>query len=188
MIFDDVEYRAWDPYRSKLAAAILKGLSPTVVEEGQHVLYLGTSTGTTASHVSDLIGGKGLLMGVEFSPRVAREFIERVAKPRANVIPCVADARDPSNYPQIGKVDVIYCDIAQPDQTQIAIANCASYLKQGGRLLLVVKSRSIDVLKEPKEIFEREAEKLQQAGYVVANIIDLRPYDKDHALIEAVLD
>jgi fibrillarin-like pre-rRNA processing protein len=186
LIIDTEEYRVWDPHRSKLAAGLLKGLPPTVVNEGDRVLYLGTSTGTTASHVSDIIGSKGILIGVEFAPRVAREFIEKVAKRRENVIPFVADARNPAKYLQVGRVDLVYCDIAQPDQTKIAIENCGLHLRRGGILLLIVKSRSIDVLRDPSEVFQEEAGKLRDAGFRVEKIIDLKPYDRDHALIEAI--
>ncbi len=179
------EFRTWDPFRSKLAAAVIKGLPGTVVGEGGKVLYLGASTGTTISHVSDLVGPGGLVVGVEFSPRVAREFVERVARERMNVIPFVADARDPSKY-SVAKVDVVYCDIAQPDQTEIAIANCAALLKPGGTLLLVVKSRSIDVLKDPERVFREEREKLVAGGFEVKTMIELSPFEKNHALIYAV--
>lgn len=178
------EFRAWDPFRSKLAAAIIKGLPSDVIPEGAKVLYLGASTGTTISHVSDLVGPTGLVVGVEFAPRVAREFVERVARERKNVIPFVADARDPSKY-AVTWVDVVYCDIAQPDQTEIALANCEKLLKKGGSIVLVVKSRSIDVLKEPSEVFEEEGRKLESAGFVVKSVIELSPFDKDHALILA---
>jgi fibrillarin-like pre-rRNA processing protein len=182
---DGKEFRRWDPFRSKLAAAIIKGLSSDLISEGMRVLYLGTSTGTTPSHVSDLVGERGLLVGVEFAPRVAREFLENVARRRKNVIPFVADARDPSRY-AVSKVDVVYCDIAQQDQTEIALSNCESLLKPGGALLLIVKSRSIDVLKEPRLVFEEEAKKLERGGFRVESVIDLRPYDKDHAIIYAL--
>jgi fibrillarin-like pre-rRNA processing protein len=181
---DGVEYRTWDPFRSKLAAAILKGLPDDIIKEGSKVLYLGASTGTTASHVSDLVGVDGLVLGVEFAPRVAREFIEHVARERRNVIPFVSDARDPSKY-SIAKVDVVYCDIAQPDQTEIAITNCEQLLKKNGTLLLVVKARSIDVLKEPAQIYKEECKKLQEAGFVIRSVVELSPFDKDHALIFA---
>jgi len=182
---DGVEYRTWDPFRSKLAAAILKGVPEDVVREGDRVLYLGASTGTTASHISDIVGAGGLVIGVEFAPRVAREFVERVARERKNVIPFVADARDPSKY-AVAEVDVVYCDIAQPDQTEIAIANCARLLKKGGRLLLTVKARSIDVLKDPARVFEEERSKLVKAGFTVEQVVDLKPFEKDHALITAL--
>jgi len=184
LLRDGVEYRTWDPFRSKLAAAILKGLPDDVIREGSKVLYLGASTGTTASHVSDLAGERGVVVGVEFAPRVAREFVERVARERKNVIPYVSDARDPSKY-SVVKVDVVYCDIAQPDQTEIAVANCAKLLRKGGTLLLVVKARSIDVLKEPKEVFAAERAKLESAGFHVRSVIELSPFDKDHALVFA---
>ncbi len=178
------EWRTWDPFRSKLAAAIIKGLPDEVIVEGSKVLYLGVSTGTTASHVSDLIGESGLLVGVEFSPRVAREFVEKVARERKNVIPFVCDARDPSKY-ALSKVDVVYCDIAQPDQTEIAVANCERLLKPGGKLLLVVKARSIDSLKEPEAVFADEKAKLERSGFRIVTTIELSPFDKDHALIYA---
>jgi fibrillarin-like pre-rRNA processing protein len=179
-----VEYRSWDPFRSKLAAALLKGMPEGVIKEGDRVLYLGASTGTTASHVSDIVGDQGLVIGVEFAPRVAREFVEHVARERKNVIPFVVDARDPSKY-ALAQVDVVYCDIAQPDQTEIAMANCDRLLRKGGRLLLAVKARSIDVLKEPERVYEEERAKLEKAGFRVEQVVDLRPFEKDHALISA---
>jgi len=184
VVIGGIEYRTWDPFRSKLAAAILKGLPDDTIEEGDKVLYLGTSTGTTPSHVSDIIGEKGLLIGVEFAPRVAREFVENVARLRANVIPYVADARDPSKY-NISKVDVVYCDIAQPDQTEIAMENCRAMLRPGGKLVLVVKARSIDVLRDPDAIFKEERKKLEGRGFRVESIYELSPFEKDHALILA---
>ena len=163
---------------------MLKGLPGDIVGVGAKVLYLGASTGTTASHVSDIVGEDGLLVGVEFAPRVAREFVEHVARERRNVIPFVADARDPEKY-AVAKFDVVYCDIAQPDQTEIAIANCRALLRKGGVLLLVVKARSIDVLKDPERVFAEESTKLQKAGFRVNRIIELSPFDKDHALVFA---
>lgn len=180
------EYRLWDPFRSKLAAAMLKGLPIDVIREGDRVLYLGTSTGTTSSHASDIVGESGLVFGVEMSSRVAREFVENVARARMNVIPYVADARNANSFTTLGRVDVVYCDIAQQDQTEIAIENCRVHLKKGGRLVLIVKARSIDVLAIPKEIFKQEERKLALAGFTVEKVIELDPYDKDHAIIVAL--
>ena len=185
LVLDGAEYRTWDPFRSKLAAATLKGLPDDVIKEGDKVLYLGTSTGTTPSHVSDILGERGILVGVEFAPRVAREFVENVARRRRNVVPYVADAREPQKY-SIMKFDAVYCDIAQQDQTQIAILNCDKLLRSGGTLLLIVKARSIDVVREPKDLFREEARKLEKAGFRVVSVIDLVPFDKDHAMIYAL--
>jgi fibrillarin-like pre-rRNA processing protein len=184
LLRDGEEYRTWDPFRSKLAAAILKGLPEDVIGPGDKVLYLGTSTGTTPSHVSDIVGEEGLVIGVEFAPRVARDFVENVARHRKNVIPFVADARDPSKY-SIAMADVVYCDIAQPDQTEIAIKNCRMLLKKGGRLLLAVKARSINVLDEPARVYREEVCKLEAAGFMVEQVIELSPFEKDHAMVYA---
>ncbi|MCX8188569.1 MAG: fibrillarin-like rRNA/tRNA 2'-O-methyltransferase [Nitrososphaeria archaeon] len=180
----DIEYRLWDPFRSKLAAAIINGLNFFPFKDGARVLYLGASTGTTVSHVSDIVKDNGIVFAVEFSPRVANEFIDRCAKFRKNIITIVEDARKPENYVGIfGKVDVVYCDIAQPDQTEIAIKNCKMFLRKDGILMLIVKSRSIDVVKEPTKIFEEEEKKLKSSGFEVLQKIELSPFDKDHALI-----
>lgn len=183
---DDLEYRIWEPYRSKLAGAILKNLKENPIKESSYVLYLGASTGTTVSHVSDIIGNTGIVFAVEPSARVAREFLENVASRRKNIIPILMDARSYLKYyGYFGLVDVVYSDIAQPDQTDIAINNCKCYLKSGGDLIIVIKTRSIDVLSEPKLVTQNEARKLQDNKFQILQTINLEPFDKDHALIHA---
>lgn len=180
-----IEYRVWDPFRSKLAAVIMNGLEIFPFKEKSKVLYLGVSTGTTISHISDIVGPGGIIFGVEHSSRVARDFLDRVASYRKNIIPIMQDARQPQQYFSVfGKVDVVYVDIAQPDQTEIAIANCKMYLKNEGYLFLVIKTRSIDVTKAPRKIIENEKKKLQ-TNFELEQVIDLMPYDKDHAIFIA---
>lgn len=182
----DVQYRLWDPYRSKMASAIMNGM-PMPLSYGASVLYLGASTGTTVSHVSDVVGSSGVVFAVEHTSRVARDLLDRVARHRSNVIPVLQDARQPSEYFSVfGKVDVVYCDIAQPDQTSIAINNCKRYLSSGGHLLLAVKARSIDVASNPGVIFKQEASKL--SDFEVLHTQNLMPYHKDHVMILALYD
>jgi len=181
----DEEFRAWDPFRSKLAAAIMNGLSILPIVRKSKVLYLGVSTGTTASHVSDIVGPSGIVFGVEHTSRVAREFLDRVASHRSNIVPILQDARNPKEYFSVyGTVDVVYVDIAQPDQTEIAILNCKTYLKKGGYLILVIKTRSIDVTKDPSEIVRNEIKKLKE-NFEIIQEINLEPYEKDHSIIIA---
>jgi fibrillarin-like pre-rRNA processing protein len=183
---DDEEYRIWDPFRSKLAAALKKGLRDFPISPGDKILYLGASTGTTVSHVSDLVGNKGLVFAVEPAVRVARELIENVASRRKNVIPIIEDARRPDSYFSIfGNVDLVYCDIAQSDQTDIAIKNCKAFLKNKGIMLIVIKTRSIDVTMSPHSVVAMESEKLRQNNFRINQKINLDPFDKDHALIHA---
>jgi len=180
-----IEYRVWDPFRSKLAASIIKDLEEFPFQEKSSVLYLGVSTGTTISHISDIVGPKGVIFGVEHSSRVARDFLDRVASHRKNIIPIIQDARQPQDYSSVyNKMDIVYCDIAQPDQTEIAISNCKLYLKNNGYLFLVIKTRSIDVTQPPKKIIEGELKKLK-INFEILQQIDLYPYDKDHAMIIA---
>lgn len=183
---EDVEYRVWNPFRSKLAATILKDVPLPFLHPDIRILYLGTSTGTTVSHLSDLVGPGGSIYGVEFSARVMREFLERVARVRSNVFPIYADARDPETYLDlVPRLDLVYCDVAQPDQTSIAVRNCRTFLRSGGWLLLAVKSRSIDVTRPPSEIYREEAEKLRNAGFAVEGTVELEPFSKDHVMIVA---
>ena len=183
IIKKNIEYRLWDPFRSKLAAAVMNDLEYFPFENKSTVLYLGASTGTTVSHISDIVGPSGIVYGVEHASRVARDFLDRVATYRKNIVPILQDARKPKEYFSVfGKVDVVYVDIAQPDQTQIAIDNCEMFLKKGGYFFLVIKTRSIDVTKAPKRIVEEEIEKLKPR-FDVLQTIDLHPYDKDHAMV-----
>ena len=180
------EYRIWNPFRSKLAATIMNGLKDFPFMQKSSVLYLGVSTGTTISHISDIVGQNGIIFGVEHTSRVARDFLDRVASHRKNIIPIIQDARKPQEYFSVfKKVDVAYVDIAQPDQTDIAIANCKMYLKSNGYLFLVIKTRSIDVTKDPKKVVSNEIKKLESL-FEIKQIINLQPYDKDHAIVIAV--
>ena len=181
------EYRIWNPFRSKLAAAIMNDLKNFPFNQKSDVLYLGVSTGTTISHISDIVNQGGTIFGIEHASRVARDFLDRVATHRKNIVPIIQDARRPEEFFSVyKKVDIVYVDIAQPDQTNIAIENCRLYLKSGGYLFLVIKTRSIDVVKDPKIVIKDEIKKLETL-FEIKQTIDLYPYDKDHAMVIATL-
>jgi len=183
--YGDVEYREWNAYRSKLAGALMNGLAEQPISEGDRILYLGVASGTTASHVSDIVGPKGRIYGLDVAPRVMREFI-MVAEVRKNLYPILADARKPREYRHIVElVDGIYADVAQPEQASIVADNADVFLRDGGYLLLAIKARSIDVTKEPSEIYKREINTLKERGFEIIDVVHLEPYDKDHAMILA---
>lgn len=178
----EIEYRLWDPHRSKLAAAILKGIKEAPISSGKKVLYLGAASGTTASHAADLVGISGLVYCVEISSRPLRDLLV-VCNRRTNMVPLLADARQPGSYcALVEKADVIYQDVAQPDQTDILLANVKAFLREGGHAVLALKARSIDVTKEPREIFNDEMEKLEDELEIIDAKI-LEPYEKDHAML-----
>lgn len=183
-----VEYRIWNPFKSKLSAAFLNGLEIEVLQDIKSILYLGASTGTTISHLSDILDEDGVIYAVEIAPRVMMEFINRVVKHRKNVIPLFYDARIPEEYLDIvdKDIDLLYCDVAQPDQTKIALDNADIYLKRGGKLLIAIKARSIDAVLPVKEIYNREVKYIRDRGYEVLKVLDLEPYEKEHAMVYAV--
>lgn len=173
------EYRLWNPRRSKLAATILNGLETFPFHDNSKILYLGASTGTTPSHISD-ITPDGLIYCVEFSPRMMRKLVD-LSQLRPNLIPVLDDATKPRNYLHLmEKVDIIYSDVAQPHQTEIFMDNMRLFLKEGGLGFLMLKARSIDVTRNPEEIYREEESRLKTAGFRVLEKINLEPYEKDH--------
>ncbi len=183
--YGNVEYREWNHIRSKLAASLYKGIRELAIGVGSRVLYLGAGSGTTVSHVSDIVEHEGRIYAVEFAPRVMRELVT-VADYRKNVVPILADARFPERYSLlVPQVDVLYADIAQPEQANIVVANARLFLKSGGYLYLAIKARSIDVTKEPDEIYVREIRTLEANGFRILDVVHLDPYDKDHAMVFA---
>jgi fibrillarin-like pre-rRNA processing protein len=182
-----VEYRVWDAFRSKLAAAIFNGVKNVPIKPGHAVLYLGAASGTTASHVSDIVGEKGHVYCVEFASRSIRELVNNVCVHRLNMSPILEDARLPEKYKMLvqGKVDDIYCDVAQPEQAKILADNADKFLKDSGWAMLAVKAQSIDVTKEPKEVYQSEVKILKKRGFGIKEVVLLEPYDKAHAMIVA---
>lgn len=178
------EYRFWDPRRSKAAAAIVKGIKEFPIKPGTKILYLGAAHGYTCSFFSDIVGANGIIYAVEFSERCFNELLP-VAEKYKNVVPILADARLPEQYGWVEKVDVVYVDIAQPDQTEIAIRNCNAFLKKCGFLMLAVKTQSIDVTKSSKKVTEDEIKKLSSAGFSIISWKMLEPFEEKHGFIVA---
>jgi fibrillarin-like pre-rRNA processing protein len=177
------EYRLWDAYRSKLAAAILKGIKEVPISQGRKILYLGAASGTTASHVSDIVAEEGAVFAVEFAQRTMRELIEQVCSQRPNLYPILADARYPSAYRSlVSPVDAVYCDIAQPEQARILADNSDLFLKEKGSAMIAVKSRSVDVTMSPGAVFSQEKRTLVERGFKIIDAVRLEPYEKDHAM------
>ena len=179
----DKEYRTFDPNKSKLGAAIWKGLKTFPFNEKTKILYLGAASGTTVSHISDIIGDTGQIFAVEFSPRSIRDLVT-IAERRKNIYPILADARFPEQYATfVPLVDIVYEDVAQPSQAEILNQNVQTFLKKGGYFFLAVKARSIDVVENPTVIFKKVEKELMDYGLKILEIIDIEPYEKDHVMI-----
>lgn len=176
-----VEYRQWDPRRSKLAAFLRKGAAMFPFEKRSSVLYLGAAQGTTVSHVADVCR-EGTVYAVEVSRRAFQELLA-FSERRHNVMPILADASDPEGYARmLSPVNVVYQDIAQRDQVAIFLENLR-FLRPGGAGLLMVKARSEDVAAKPRDVYARARRRLAAAGLDVLQVAELDPYERDHAAI-----
>ena len=180
-----VEYRVWNPFRSKLAASVVGGIEDIHIRPGSKVLYLGGASGTTVSHVSDLVGPEGMVYAVEFSLRPGRDLVN-MAKRRTNVIPIVDDARYPLKYRMlVGMVDVVFADVAQPDQARIVALNAQYFLKVGGHAVVSIKASCIDSTAPEEAVFAAEIKKLQTMGFKPLEYVTLEPYERAHATLVA---
>ncbi|RME78923.1 MAG: fibrillarin-like rRNA/tRNA 2'-O-methyltransferase [Methanobacteriota archaeon] len=180
LTIDGVEYRRWDAFRSKLAGALKKGLKDFPFSKKAEILYLGASTGTTVSHLSDICED-GVIYAVEHAPQMMEKLM-KLAERRDNIVPILADARMPTEYEDIGEVGVLYQDVAQPDQVRILLLNERKFLKDGGSAMLCLKTHSIDVTKEKEETLKGAKEELK-TRLSIEEVIDLDPYDKEHYFI-----
>jgi fibrillarin-like rRNA methylase len=178
------EYRIWSPRRSKLAAALRKGLTEMPIQPGSKMLYLGAASGTTVSHCSDIVGQEGVIYAVEFAHRSARDLV-KLAAMRPNVIPIIEDARHPTRYASLvsGTIEVIYQDVAQPNQAGILIENLKTFCSFGAWGLLAIKARSIDSTTSLDKVYNKEISELANRGVEIIENIDLEPLEKDHRFI-----
>ncbi len=174
-------YREWNPRQSKLAAAIAKGLRSLPIKPGASILYLGAAQGATPSFVSDVVGSKGVVYCLEFAPRAMRDLL-RVCESHENMLPILGDARKPEEYAgeiEDGRVDVVFEDVADPQQAEILLQN-ARFLQRGGAALIAVKSQCISSTQPPEQSY---AEFRKKIGGVFDVVEELRldPFEEDHA-------
>lgn len=181
-----LEYRVWNPFRSKLAAAILGGVDKIHMPPGSKVLYIGAASGTTVSHVADVVGPEGMVYAVEFSHRSGRDLLN-VAKKRTNVVPIIEDARHPHKYRMlVPMVDTVFADVAQPDQARIVALNSQYFLKNGGHFVISIKANCIDSTAEPEAVFAGEVKKMQAEKMKPQEQITLEPYERNHAVVVGI--
>jgi fibrillarin-like pre-rRNA processing protein len=180
---ENVEYRIWDPHTSKPAAAIVKGIKVFPLKQAMKVLYLGIAAGKTATYFSNIIGPKGLIIGIDIAERVLKDAL-LVSEKYKNIVPLLADARKPETYEKFvfGKVDFVYEDVASEDQVSILIKNCDKFLKPNGYAAIAIKSRSISSVEDPKVIYQRCLEELRK-HFKILDKIELDPYEKYHLFV-----
>ena len=180
LTFEGIEYREWSPSRSKLGAYLRLGGLRSPFKEDSRVLYLGAASGTTASHVAD-IARDGTVYCVEISPRSFRDLV-KVCEGRRNMVPILGDATRPQDFTfLVERADIVYQDIAQKSQATIFAKAMRAFDARSGMLSL--KARSEDVTRDPDRIFEEARSQLTKEGFQVLDLMDLAPFEKDHAMI-----
>ena len=179
-IIDGQEYREWSQRRSKLAAFIRLDGDPSIISQDSRVLYLGAASGTTASHISDIVVD-GMVYCVEFSPRSFRDLVI-TCEGRKNMHPLLGDATRPDDYQfMVGRVDIVYQDVAQKNQLDILIKNMERF--QSRRGMMALKARSEDVGRNPSSIYQEAVRGARERGYEVRDLRPLDPFEKDHAML-----
>jgi fibrillarin-like pre-rRNA processing protein len=177
------EFRSFEPGRSKLAAAIARGWTGPLPRPGERWLYLGAASGTTASHVADLLGPTGRLYAVERSLRPFARLLGLAAR-WPNLLPLLGDAREPEGYADVVPiVDGIYADVAQPDQVALVLANVTTFLRdRGGAVLLALKASSMG--RERAAAAHLKAAESELAGHLtLAPPVRLDPFYRSHFLL-----
>lgn len=177
--FEGDEYREWNPHRSKIAAGIENGVE-TGIQEDDEVLYLGAASGTTVSHLSDVLT-EGFIVAVEYSAEVARDLV-KLAEKRDNIAPVIGDARKPEEYGDLVEdADLVFQDISQKDQAEILLKNSREFGIKNA--LISVKAQSVSSSRDPEEVFEEVREKLREE-FEVVDETTLEPYEKDHLFLK----
>jgi fibrillarin-like pre-rRNA processing protein len=172
------EYREWEPKRSKLAAAIVKGVNIKGINEDSVVLYLGASHGYTPSFMSDICA-KGKIFALDFAPRVVRDLVY-VCMNRKNMCPILGNANKPEEYfHKVGMVDLVYMDIAQRNQAEIFLKNIRMFLKPKGIAMIAVKAKSINVAEKTEKIFKDFRREIEPEVKVLDSKY-IGPFQKDH--------
>ncbi|MHB8352711.1 MAG: fibrillarin-like rRNA/tRNA 2'-O-methyltransferase [Thermoplasmata archaeon] len=174
--------RHFEPGRSKLAAALARGLARPLPRPGERWLYLGAATGTTASHVADLVGPTGRVYAVEKSLRPFARLLA-LAQRYPNLCPILGDARWTDRHlGLIPPVAGVYADLAQPDQVAIVLGNCREFLRPDGHLLLALKTASMGRASTPEQHARAALRELAPA-FELADPIPLDPFHRRHYLI-----
>ncbi len=179
--FDNKEYRFWNPFKSKISAALMKGLKLNF-KNFNNILYLGAASGTTVSHISDIIFNdkNKKIFAVEFSRETYIDLFF-LSKKRNNIIPFFEDAFKTKNYfKYIPKIDFLFMDIAQKNQVEILKKNTV-FLNENSIILFALKAKSVDVSKSNKQIYI-EVKKSLEETFIILQELNLEPYEKDHKI------
>ena len=179
------QHSIWNPYMSKLAAAIINGMEIFPILKKTKILYLDPTSEKTIKHISDIVGINGKIFVVRNIMKNSKNFLEQIAKNRSNIFTIIPDKTNPARLTGMTEmVDVIYIDIAEHNQTEIAIQNCKNHLRIGGFLMLIVPTKNIDFANNPSKKNQEERKKLQTSFDIIQEI-NLTDFFKEYSMVIA---
>ena len=179
------QHSIWNPYMSKLAAAIINGMEIFPILKKTKILYLDPTSEKTIKHISDIVGINGKIFVVRNIMKNSKNFLEQIAKNRSNIFTIIPDKTNPARLTGMTEmVDVIYIDIAEHNQTEIAIQNCKNHLRIGGFLMLIVPTKNIDFTNNPSKKNQEERKKLQTSFDIIQEI-NLMDFFKEYSMVIA---
>ena len=179
------QHSIWSPYMSKLAAAIINGMEIFPILKKTKILYLDPTSEKTIKHISDIVGINGKIFVVRNIMKNSKNFLEQIAKNRSNIFTIIPDKTNPARLTGMTEmVDVIYIDIAEHNQTEIAIQNCKNHLRIGGFLMLIVPTKNIDFANNTSKKNQEERKKLQTSFDIIQEI-NLMDFFKEYSMIIA---
>ena len=179
------QYSIWNPYMSKLAAAIINGMEIFPILKKTKILYLDPTSEKTIKHISDIVGINGKIFVVRNIMKNSKNFLEQIAKNRSNIFTIIPDKTNPARLTGMTEmVDVIYIDIAEHNQTEIAIQNCKNHLRIGGFLMLIVPTKNIDFANNNSKKNQEERKKLQTSFDIIQEI-NLTDFFKEYSMVIA---
>ena len=88
----------------------------------------------------------------------------------------------------VSSVDVVFADVAQPDQARIVVLNSEYFLKNGGHAVISIKASCIDSTQAPEAVFAQEVDVLRKLKFKPLEQVTLEPYERDHAMVVGIYE
>ena len=139
VIVNDEEFLEWNPYKSKLAAAIRNGLQILPIIKNSKVVCINPLEESTILHISNIVGSEGSVFVIDVDKN-KKSFLNKLVNTHKNIIP-IYDTVDELSFSSsiTGKVDALYVDIPESEQIETIVEKYRSLLKNEGFLMLIAK-------------------------------------------------
>ena len=79
--------------------------------------------------------------------------------------------------------DVIFADVAQPDQARILGLNASMFIKNRGHFVIAIKASCVDSTVAPEVVYANEVQILREQKFRPVDQMTLEPYERDHVIV-----